>query len=84
MHYRNLKQALQLGLNLKSVHKVLQFRQEQWMKNYIDENTKRRSKSKNDFEKEFYKLMNNDVYGKQLQNERKHCNVELILNDNQN
>ena len=81
MHYRNLQQAIKLGLKLENVNKVLQFRQEAWMKNYIDENTKRRAKSKNDFEKEFYKLMNNAVYGRQLENTRKHVNIELILND---
>ena len=59
VHIRTLKQALNHGLILKEVHKVIQFNQKAWLKSYIDTNTKLRTEAKNDFEKEFLKLMNN-------------------------
>ena len=64
VHRRSLKQALHHGLILKKVHRVIQFNQKAWLKPYIDMNTEKRKKANNDFEKDFFKLMNNAVFGK--------------------
>ena len=66
VHIRALKQALNHGLILKKVQKVIQFNQKAWLKPYIDMNTKLRIDAKNDFEKYFFKLMNNSVFGKTM------------------
>ena len=65
VHIRALKQALNHELRLKKVHRAIQFNQKAWLKAYIDMNTKLRKEAKNDFEKDFFKLMNNSVLEKQ-------------------
>ena len=70
VHIRALKQSLNHGLILKKVHRVIQFNQEALLKPYIDMNTKLRTEVKHDFEKDFFKLMNNVVFGKTMENVR--------------
>ena len=77
IHIRALKQALNHGLILKRVHRVIQFNQEAWLKPYIDMNTKLRKEAKSEFEKDFFKLMNKSVFGKTLENVKNHRDIKL-------
>ena len=81
VYIRALKQALMPGLKLKNVHKVLQLKQKAWLKQYIDMNVKLRKKAKNDFGKDFFKLMINAVFGKPIENVRKRRFIKLVTTD---
>ena len=81
VHIKSLKQTLNYGLMFKKVHKVIQFNREAWLKEYIDINTELRKQAKDDFEKDFFKLMNNSVFGKTMENVRNHRYIKLVTTD---
>ena len=81
VHISISKQTLDHGLKLKKVHRVIEFNQEAWLKKYIDMNIELRKKASNDFEKDFFKLMHNAVFGKMMENVRKHRDIKLVKTD---
>ena len=81
LYYKNLQLYLSLGMKLTKIHRVLKFKQSDWMKKYINFNTKKRKNAANDFEKDFFKKMINFAYGKIIENLGKRINVRLVNNE---
>ena len=77
-HIRSLKQAFNHGLVLKKVHRAIEFNLRAWLKEYINMNTESRKNARNDFEIDFSKLIKNAVFGKTMENVRKHRDIRLV------
>ena len=71
VHHKNLKLYESIGLRMAKIHRSITFVEKPRLKSYIAKNTKLRMEAKNDFEKDFFKLMNNSVFGKTMETIRK-------------
>ena len=81
LHFRNLQLYLPLEMRPTKIHRVLKFKQSDWIEKYIDLNTEKKTNAANNFEKDFLKLMINSVYGKTMENLRKIINARLVNNE---
>ena len=81
IHYRKLKFYVRHGMKINNVHSVISFKQSKWLEKYIDFNTQKRNQAVNDFEKDFYKLLNIAFYRKTTENVRNRCKIENIKRD---
>ena len=78
IHYRNLQQCLELGMKLKKIHRILKFKQKDWMKPYIDFNTQKRKEATNEADKNHFKRLNNAVYGKTMESMTKIIKTRIV------
>ena len=78
VHYRMLKVYIRHGMIVEKVHNIISFKQRRWFEKYKSFNTQKRNKAKNDFEKDFYKLLNNAFYGKTMENVRNRLETKII------
>ena len=81
VHFSNLKFYLAQGLKLIKILRILQFEQSHWLKTYVDFNTEKRKVSKCKYEKDFFKLMNNSVFGKTMENVRERINCDVVSDE---
>ena len=81
IHIQAFSQALQCGLRLDRIHRAIEFDRLPWLKTYINFNTQLRTAAANDFEKDFFKLMNNSVFGNTMENIRKHRKIKLVTTE---
>ena len=81
VHIKSLKQALNHGLKLKNICRIIEFNQKAWLNLYIAMNKELRKLAKDDFEKDLFKLMNNAVFQKTMENIRKHRDIKLVTTD---
>ena len=81
VHIKTLQYYLKMGMKMTKVHRIIKFQQRAWLKPWIDFNTGKRKEAKSDFEKDLFKLMNNSVYGKTMEDKRNHMDFELVDNE---
>ena len=81
INVNSLKQALNHGLKLKKIHRIIEYDKKEWLKTYTDINTELKKEAKIDFEKDLFKLMNNSVFGKTMENIRNHKDIKLVTTD---
>ena len=81
VHIRTLQFYLKHGLKLKKIHRAIKYEQKDFLKPYIEYNTEKRKNARNDFEKNNYKLLNNAVFGKTMEDKRKHLDFEIVSDE---